>query len=134
MIAHIRRVAKAAPEFVRPVAWLHEVFESASVSEDELLAAGLTNEELRALRLLTRHKGNRSTAAYLAHIGLIARSSGVAGEIARIVKRLDLSDRLDHPQRRDDGWHPPYQLALEFLVEEETHAGSLSPTGDVFAV
>lgn len=124
LIAHVRRVAKAAPGFVRSVAWLHEVFECSSVSEEELLAAGLTNEELRALRLLTRHTKSRSKANYLAHIGLIARSSGRAGALARIVKRLDLADRLEHPRRRADGWHPPYQLALELLLEDESNPSS----------
>ena len=120
VIAHVRRVAKAAPGFAQPVAWLHEVFECASVPEEELLAAGLADEELRALRLLTRDKQNRSRADYLAHIGLIARASGRAGDIARTVKRLDLSDRLEHPDRRADGWHPPYRLALKLLLERES--------------
>lgn len=118
VIAHVRRVAKAAPGFARPVAWLHEVFEHSFVSEQELLAAGLTDEELRALRLLTRYTESRSEASYLAHVRLIARSSGRAGELARIVKQLDLADRLEHPQQRADGWHPPYQAALELLLEE----------------
>jgi hypothetical protein len=32
------------------MAWLHEVFESSSFPEEDLLAAGLTDDELRALR------------------------------------------------------------------------------------
>ena len=120
VIAHVRRVAQAAPGFAQPVAWLHEVFECASVPEEELLAAGLTDDELRALRLLTRDNENRSRADYFAHIGLIAGASGRAGDIARTVKRLDLSDRLEHPHRRADGWHPPYRLALKLLLEPES--------------
>src|SRR5262245_38247301 len=57
LIAHVGRVALATPEFARAVAWLHEVLEWTSVAEQELLAAGLSEVELRALRLL-----NRSTA------------------------------------------------------------------------
>jgi hypothetical protein len=102
------------------VAWLHEIFEHSFVSEQELLAAGLTTEELRALRLLTRQIESRSEAEYFAHIGGIARSSGRAGEIARIVKRLDLADRLEHPRLRADGWRPPYRLALDLLLENES--------------
>jgi hypothetical protein len=120
VIAHVRRVAQAAPGFAQPVAWLHEVLECASVPEEELLAAGLTDEELRALRLLTRDNANRSRADYFAHIGRIAGSSGRAGDIARTVKQLDLSDRLEHPRRRADGWHPPYRLALQLLLESES--------------
>lgn len=116
VIAHVRRVAKASPDFARPVAWLHEVFEHTSIREEELLASGLTDEELRALRLLTRSTESRSEAGYLAHIDLIVRASGSAGELARIVKRADLDDRLQHPHQRADGWHPPYQLALDLLL------------------
>ena len=54
VILHVRRVAKSSPIFARSVAWLHDVLEDSSVSEEELLASGLTDEELRALRLLTR--------------------------------------------------------------------------------
>ena len=46
------------------------------------MAGGLTDEELRALRLLTRVAAGRSEAAYLAHIDLIARSSG-SGVVVR---------------------------------------------------
>ncbi len=123
-MVHIRRVAEAAPRFARPVAWLHEVFECGSVSEEELLTAGLTHEELRALRLLSRHRENRSPAEYFGHVRMIAQASGRGGEIARTVKRLDLSDRLEHPNRRSDGWHPPYRIALELLLDDETRPGA----------
>jgi hypothetical protein len=122
--AHVRRVAEASPPSAQPVAWLHEVFEHSSIREEELLANGLTDEELRALRLLTRSTESRSEAGYLAHIDLIVRSSGSAGELARIVKRLDLEDRLQHPHRRADGWHPPYQAALELLLGQPATLGS----------
>ncbi|HEX5820968.1 MAG TPA: hypothetical protein VFY30_04295 [Solirubrobacterales bacterium] len=100
------------------MAWLHDVLEDSSVSEEELLASGLTDDELRALRLLTRDRDSRSAKHYLSHISHIARSSGPAGEIARAVKRADLSDRRGHPNRRADGWHPPYQAALALLEKE----------------
>ena len=129
VIFHVRRVAKASPVFARSVAWLHDVFEDSSVSEEELLASGLTDEELRALRLLTRDRGSRSVKHYLSHIALIARSSGSAGEMARAVKRLDLADRQRHPNRRADGWHPPYQVALALLEEDRSEPGS-DPTLD----
>ena len=118
VIFHVRRVAKSSPDFARSVAWLHDVLEDSSVSEEELLASGLTDEELRALRLLTRGGDSRSAKHYLSHISHIARSSGSAGEIARAVKRQDLADRQRHPNRRPDGWHPPYQAALALLEKE----------------
>ena len=85
---------EASPPVAEPVAWLHEVFERTAVREQDLLASGLTDEELRALRLLTRPIESRSEATYLAHIDLIARSSGPGGDLARAVKRADLEDRL----------------------------------------
>ena len=116
MIAHVSRVAQASPPFARTVAWLHEVFEYSSIEEEELLAGGLTEEELRALRLLSRPTESRSEASYLAHTDRIARSAGLGGDIARAVRRADLEDRMQHPRRRVDGWHPPYRLALEHLL------------------
>jgi hypothetical protein len=118
VILHVRRVAKSSPEFARAAAWLHDVLEDSPVTEEELLASGLSDEELRALRLLTRGGDSRSAKNYLSHISHIARSSGSAGEIARAVKRQDLADRQRHPNRRPDGWHPPYRAALALLEKE----------------
>ena len=64
VILHVRRVAKTSPIFARSVAWLHDVLENSAVSEEELLASGLTDEELRALRLLTRQRDSRSAEHY----------------------------------------------------------------------
>ena len=128
MIFHVRRVAKTSPIFARSVAWLHDVLEDSSVSEEELLASGLTDEELRALRLLTRERDSRSAKHYLSHISHIARSSGSAGEIARAVKRQDLADRQRHPNRRPDGWHPPYQAALALLEKEASEPVQARPS------
>jgi hypothetical protein len=90
------------------VAWLHEVLETGSVSEQDLLTDGLSSDELRALRLLTRTSGSHSDAAYLAHLELIALAAGHSGELARSVKLVDLEDRQVHPLVRSDGWAPPY--------------------------
>lgn len=124
VIFHVRRVAAASPIFARSVAWLHDVLEHSSVSEEELLESGLTDEELRALRLLTRDRDSRSVDLYLSHIAFIARASGSAGEIARAVKRADLADRKRHPNRRADGWHPPYQAAIDLLEKVEAERAS----------
>jgi len=130
LIFHVRRVANAAPVFARSVAWLHDVLEKSSVSEEELLATGLTDDELRALRLLTRFSDTRSETDYLAHVGLIVRASGSAGEIARAVKRVDLADRQRHPNRRADGWHPPYRAALALFQEDMSEPGPNSRSAE----
>jgi hypothetical protein len=116
LLAHVRRVAAAAPPEARAVAWLHELLETGSVSEQVLLADGLSSEELRALRLLTRPGRSHSDTAYLAHLDLIAQAAGHSGELARLVKIADLADRQQHPIIRADGWVPPYALGHERLL------------------
>jgi hypothetical protein len=116
LIAHVRRVALATPEFARPVAWLHEVLEWTSVAEQELLAVGVSDDELRALRLLNRAAARGAHAGYLAHIEMIARADGYAGRLARSVKLADLQDRLRHDHRQADGSRLPYELALELIL------------------
>jgi hypothetical protein len=115
-LAHIRRVAFATSPDARAVAWLHEALETAAVCEQELLEAGLTSDQLRALRLLTVPAPARSDAVYLARIELIARAAGHSGELARAVKIADLRDRHAHSAARPDGWSPPYARALGLLL------------------
>jgi (p)ppGpp synthase/HD superfamily hydrolase len=115
LIAHVTRVALATPEFARPVAWLHEVLEWTSVAEQELLAAGVSNVDLRALRLLNRSTARGSHEGYLAHIEMIARAGGRSGRVARSVKLADLQDRIRHDHRQADGSRLPYEQALELI-------------------
>jgi hypothetical protein len=115
LIDHVQRVAAAVPRDARVVAWLHELLEHTSISEQALLAEGLSREGLRALRLLTRHGASRSDTIYLAHVEMIGRASGPGADIARSVKRADLVDRALNPPRRPDGWSPPYDLGLRIL-------------------
>ena len=115
LLEHVRRVVAGVPPDAHAVAWLHEVFEHSAISEQELLAEGLTTGELRAVRLLSRSIGSRSTTTYLAHVELIARAAGPGADIARAVKRADLGDRVRHPSTRADGWAPPYALGLGIL-------------------
>ena len=112
VLRHIGRVARAVPAEARAVAWLHEALESGVITEHQLLAEGLRDDELRALRLLARMTDTRSEQVYLAHVELIARAAGPSGEIARQVKLVDLDDRCRHPRVRADGWSPPYARAI----------------------
>ena len=121
VIRHVRRVATTVPEEARAVAWLHEVLEWTAVTEQELLIAGLTSDELRALRLLNRTTDSHSDHRYLAHLELIAHATGDSGRLARIVKTADLEDRSLHPHVRRDGWSPPYAQALKLLSAARDH-------------
>ena len=47
LIEHIRRVVAAVPR-THAVAWLHEVLEHTTISEQDLLAEDLSTEELRS--------------------------------------------------------------------------------------
>src|SRR3954462_5519598 len=114
LLRHVERVAASVPDWARAVAWLHEVLERTGTSEEALLRRGLTGEELRALRLLSREESH-SDRAYLGHIELIARAGGTAGRLARAVKVADLEDRQRHPLVRSNGWSPPYATALNAL-------------------
>jgi hypothetical protein len=98
------------------VAWLHEALERSGVAEEDLLLAGLTSEELRALRLMSLTALSQSDSVYLAHLDLIARSAGRSGRLARIVKLADLRDRCAHPRARLTGWTPPYARGLQLLA------------------
>jgi hypothetical protein len=123
LLAHVRRVVAGTPPEAHVVAWLHEVLETGAITEQELLAEGLTSDELRALRLLTRSGGSRSDSVYLEHLELIARAAGLSGHLARLVKLADLQDRRSHPRRRPDGWSPPYARGYRLLREAEIAAG-----------
>ena len=124
LLLHIRRVAWSAPPDARALAWLHELLEWTCIDERELLAEGLTSDELRALRLLKRRTDSRATSAYLGHLRLIAVAAGESGRLARAIKRADLEDRRRHPHVRVDGWSPPYARALLMLGRATPASGS----------
>jgi hypothetical protein len=125
LIDHVRRVAAAVPRSALAVAWLHETLEHTAVSEQALMAEGLSHGELRAIRLLTRAFGLPSDAIYLAHVERIARADGPGAGIARTVKRADLVDRTRHPLPRVDGWLPPYALGLQILADEPLRGSAI---------
>ena len=124
LLAHIQRVAAMVPVEARAVAWLHEALARTAVAEEDLLLAGLTSEQLRALRLLSLGNLWQNDSAYFGHLELIARSAGQSGSLARIVRVADLRDRCAHPRVRASGWSPPYSQALQRLtVATGGHAG-----------
>ena len=115
LIDHVRRVAASVGPDARVVAWLHEVLERTSIPEEALLAEGISTDQLRALRLLTRDRDSCSNASYLGHVELIARARGDGARVAQAVKQADLEDRLLSHRTTVNGWSPPYELALETL-------------------
>jgi hypothetical protein len=114
-LAHVARVAAASPADARAVAWLHDALERTDLPEEDLLLAGMSDDQLRALRLLTRHTPAGHDEAYLAHVGFIARAAGRAGSMARSVKHADLRDHIAHKRQLADRWAPPYRRALALL-------------------
>jgi hypothetical protein len=114
VLAHVARVVGATAAEARAIAWLHEVLERGALTEQELLAAGLSSDELHALRLVTPPVWARSDRAYLGHVELIAAAAGRPGRLARAVKAADLRDGCAHP-RTIDGWSPPCAAGLQRL-------------------
>lgn len=86
-ILHPLRVAALVDDGCKPAALLHDVLEDTSVDRDLLLAAGISDETLVAVELLTRSEDQ----TYEEFIGRI-RVSGNA--IAVKVKIADLQDNL----------------------------------------
>lgn len=118
LLDHVRRVAADVSAPARPVAWLHETLECAGVTQDELRARGVGDEDLIAIALLTNAPGC-STEEYLQHVARIAAAPGRAGTLARTVKHADLHDRIRHqdPPRAGAPARPPYTRALALLRE-----------------
>lgn len=78
---------------------------------------GASDDEVAAVELLTRDTGDDD--AYEAHIRRIAEAPGRPGDLARAVKRSDLTDRLRHQHDASDRSvpaRPPYRNALERLA------------------
>jgi hypothetical protein len=115
VLAHIERVVRATPPEAQTVAWLHELLERGAVSEYELLAEGLSADQLRALRLITAPTWTRSHRIYLAHVELIARAAGWSGQAARAVKAADLDDGFAYLLTNGAAWAPPYAQARGLL-------------------
>ena len=115
LIEHVRRVAAAVPGDALVVAWLHELLEHTAISEEALLADGVSLAELRAIRLLTRDLDLRSDETYLAHVKRVVRARGPGADLARTVKRADLADRELHAPGNGAGWSPPYAAGLDLL-------------------
>ena len=92
LLAHLRRVAHVLPERFRAVAWLHHAHE-VDVTPDALAAAGLTKDEMAAIKALQAAEGPRHSA--LRRARSLSEAPGRAGYLARVVARAAIEDRLD---------------------------------------
>jgi hypothetical protein len=95
LLAHLRRVAHALPERFRAVAWLHHAHE-ADVTPPALTAAGLTTDEIAAIELFDASPAPSHSA--LRRARSLSAAPGRSGQLARVVARAALEDRLDGAQ------------------------------------
>lgn len=107
---HVERVAAAVAAADQTVAYLHDVLEKSDTPVGELVENGLTNDELTALRLLTRKPGE----TFEEHALRIAHARGPAAAVARRVRVADLDDHLGHSAMPYGA--PPYRWARAHIV------------------
>jgi hypothetical protein len=92
LLAHLRRVAHALPGRFRAVAWLHHAHE-ADVTPQALTAVGLTEDEAAAVELFDAPLPPRHSVLQRARS--LSNAPGRPGQLARVVTRAAIEDRLD---------------------------------------
>ena len=97
------------------VALLHDVLEDTDTTEKELLDIGVTEEQLEAIKLLTRTKED----SYMKYVKRAAEN-----KIARAVKKADLMhnmelERLPEITQEDIKRQKKYKKALDYILEKE---------------
>ena len=92
LLTHLRRVAHMVPGRFRAVAWLHHAHE-ADVTPRALTAAGLTKDEMAAVELLDAPQAPRRSVLHRARS--LSNAPGRPGQLARLVARAAIEDRLD---------------------------------------
>ena len=95
------------------VAYLHDVIEDTDITAEDLLAEGLQNDIVDAIKVLTKKNG----VPYMSYLQAVKKN-----ELARVVKisdikhNMDLS-RIENPTQRDFDRLDKYKKALLFLEE-----------------
>ena len=98
-------------ESEKVVAYLHDVLEDTDATVDDLINLGLLQEEIDAIVLLTKPKGEE----YSAYIERVSKN-----RLATVVKMSDLRhnmqiDRIPNPSEKDFKRIKKYRKAYEFL-------------------
>ena len=112
-IGHPAHVAASVEgDKAKAVAWLHDVVEDTSTTFDDLRAAGVDDEVLVALELLTHDK----SAPYMEYVAAIKKN-----DLARTVKLADLAhnsdlSRLPEVTETDLRRVEKYRQAIEVLM------------------
>jgi hypothetical protein len=84
---HLLYVASHVSENAVRVALLHDAMEDQGATEEDLRALGLSEKEIEAVELLTRHGGEETDEGYFAYVEEIRKKSPLAYE----VKQADLA-------------------------------------------
>jgi (p)ppGpp synthase/HD superfamily hydrolase len=120
-IHHVERVvALVEGDEAKAVAWLHDVLEDTTVSADDLLAAGVSETVVEAVRLLTKPKADPHVSpeqkhrSYQDYINTLLDGGNA---LALAVKMADLRDHL-RPMDREvltASMRQRYETALRTL-------------------
>ena len=97
----------------KAVALLHDIIEDTDVTASELLAKGLPDNVVEAVKALTK-KHNQNYAAYLA--GVKKNRLATAVKLADLKHNSDLS-RLEKITQKDRERAEKYRKAIEYLSE-----------------
>jgi (p)ppGpp synthase/HD superfamily hydrolase len=95
---HAAAVAAAVPEEDRVVAWLHDIVEDRYMTYEELIAEGISDTDLAALKLVTREPED---GTYMEYVRKIAAADGPEGVRARRVKDADREVNMSRPFHPD---------------------------------
>ena len=92
LLAHLRRVAHAVRPRFRPIAWVHHA-SAAGMTSRALTAAGLTKDEMAAVELFDAPLAPWRSVLHRARS--LSNAPGRPGQLARVVARAAIEDRLD---------------------------------------
>ncbi len=112
-IRHPMTVAAAVPEECRVIAILHDVLEDSAITEDELLKAGISKENVEAVRCLTKPE-DMDYFTYIRRVKDNALAKMV--KLADLTHNMDLS-RIQNPGEADFKRVKKYKKAMELLEE-----------------